>query len=45
MPDLYEVVLIFRNAIEDAVRNGEIPEMASFPCECCSLHLIFSNDI
>ena len=36
MPDLYEVASIFRTAIEEAVRAGEIPKMASFPCGCCS---------
>lgn len=36
MPDLYEVASVFRTAIEEAVRAGEIPKMASFPCGCCS---------
>ena len=36
MSDLYEIVSAFRTAIEEAVRAGEIREMASFPCGCCS---------
>ena len=34
--DLYEIASDFRTAIEEAVRAGEIPKMASFPCGCCS---------
>lgn len=41
MPDLYEMALSFRTAIEEAVRNDEIREMASFPRGCCS----FASDL
>ena len=36
MPDLYEIAKAFRAAIEAAVGAGEIREMRSFPCGCCS---------
>ena len=35
MPDLYEVALAFRGAIEEAVRCGELSEMSTFPRGCC----------
>ncbi len=40
MSDLYEISSAFRTAIEEAVRDGEIREMASFPCGCCSYVII-----
>ncbi len=36
MLDLYEIASAFRTAIEEAVRQGEIREMGSFPRGCCS---------
>ena len=36
MLDLYEIASAFQTAIEEAVREGEIREMASFPRGCCS---------
>ena len=36
MPDLYEIAKAFRAAIEAALKVGEIKEMRSFPCGCCS---------
>lgn len=35
MPDLYEIASAFRDAIEEAIRAGEIREMMSFPAGCC----------
>ena len=36
MLDLYEIATVFREAIEAALKAGEIREMHSFPCGCCS---------
>lgn len=36
MPDLYEIAVAFRAAIEEAIRAGEIREMLSFPTGCCT---------
>ncbi len=41
MGDLYEIASAFRTAIEEAVKAGEIREMATFPCGCCS----FASDL
>lgn len=36
MEDLFRIASLFRTAIEEAVRYGEIREMATFPCGCCA---------
>ena len=36
MPDLYAIATAFREAIEAALKAGELREMRSFPCGCCS---------
>lgn len=41
MDDLFEIASTFRTAIEEAVRAGEIKEMATFPRGCCS----FASDL
>ena len=37
MQDIYKIAAAFRTAIEEAVRNGEIRKMASFPTGCCGM--------
>ena len=49
MLDLYEIATTFREAIEAALKAGEIIEMRSFPFGCCSyasdlLHVNFSDN-
>lgn len=41
MGDIFEIASAFRTAIEKAVRAGEIREMVTFPCGCCS----FASDL
>ncbi len=36
MPELLKIASAFRTAIEEAVRAGEIREMYTFPCGCCT---------
>lgn len=36
MRDLFHIASAFRTAIEEAIRAGEIHEMATFPRGCCS---------
>ena len=37
MQDIYKIAAAFRSAIEEAIRNGEIRKMASFPIGCCGM--------
>ena len=39
--NLFEIASAFRTAIEEAVRCGEIRELAAFPVGCCS----FASDL
>ena len=41
MIDLFHIASAFRTAIEEAIRAGEIQEMATFPRGCCS----FASDL
>ena len=41
MSDLFHIASTFRTAIEEAIRAGEIQEMATFPRGCCS----FASDL
>ena len=36
MIDIYGIASAFRTAIEEAIKAGDIQEMATFPCGCCS---------
>ncbi len=37
MTDIYRIAAEFCSAIEEAIQNGEIRKMASFPTGCCGM--------